>query len=181
MSSSPLMADKKTLTPLAKEWALELAGLTGNDIAAGLKNLSKRVNNAFPPNALEFKSICQSGSVDEVIQEIMRFINRSQDSQIWWDTKIAYTVFQRLNYIQGDNETRNSLVMRIRAIYKVVDKNNLMELPEQPTASLTHQEFKATKAQKKQGVQTMKSTVVNEPNSIFNDIWPAETTNTTTG
>jgi hypothetical protein len=144
------------LTDKAMEWAKQLYGFPMSDIENGFNNLKTRSNNAFPPTALEFRGLCKLGIIESAIDEIFEFINRPQDSEMWWQSKLAYNIYKKLNYRQGNNETQESLTRRIRAIAKSLQGKNLLEVPEAPAASLEYTPAPKDPERAKKGVEAMR-------------------------
>jgi len=135
------------LEAIATEWAIELNDLTTNQIGDGIKNLTKRTNKAFPPNAMEFKELCTGNEWDEALDQIMC---KLQDTSYQWTNQVAFNIWYRLEYNPSLNETSATIAKKALKIYNMMDKNSMFGIPK--IASIRQLPAPSTKSQKEKQI-----------------------------
>ena len=122
------------ITPEAANWLQEISVLTAEQMRDGMKKLSRLKTNGFAPNVIEFVQHCKNITRDETIDEIWDFINRSDNSDFWWQTDLAYTVFKNLRYNKALNERPADIQKRIERIFDTLDQSEIEPAPPKPQA-----------------------------------------------
>lgn len=118
------------LTAQGKNWFNEIQVLTANQMRIGMKRLIDLKTNGFAPSAIQFVAHCRDIEMGECTDEIWDMIRREPDSNLWWKSNVAYTVYQRLYYNPSANQMAGKVQEQMERIYKSIDHNNLMPVPD---------------------------------------------------
>jgi|GEM_PF-5236409 hypothetical protein len=119
------------ITETANNWLTELNKLSAEQIRHGINNLDSLGNPAFPPTAIEFVAHCKKKGAEECAEEIFEYLQKSGDSDWWWRTETAFTVFTKLNYNPANNKQAHQTLDEIKKIYGRLDMDNLKPIPKQ--------------------------------------------------
>ena len=123
--ASPYNQNK--LTRKAQEWSDQITGLTPLELRQGIDALSNREEKVWPPNAMEFKELCQGNELENVLDEI---ITRLQDGDSYqWINQLAYNIFMPVSS-DFKNSTMANVPKLVKHRLRMIDKNSMFPLPD---------------------------------------------------
>jgi len=127
------------LTSQAQLWFNELQSFDEITVFDTMKKLKSEFDT-FPPNAMQFAKLCGSSGFDEVLDEILDYIDSSDLDDFWWTNQLAFNVYSAMKYSKVEGIDNMELVKRAKRAFNQIDRTALIPIPPKPVALLPEPE-----------------------------------------